>query len=84
MGKTPYREEDFQAAVMDLKTGKIYTDYGHPAAREKAAVDGVEFNGENPQGFLRVADSKFMTMDETENEYGFRTSEQLHGIELKF
>ena len=81
MDKKPYREEDFQAAVMDLKTGKIYTGFGHPAARAKAAVDGVEFNGENPQGFLRLVDNKFMTRDETEKEYGFRTSEQLHGIQ---
>jgi hypothetical protein len=39
-------------------------------------VDGIEFNRENPQGFLRAVDNKFMTRDETEKEYGFRSSEK--------
>ncbi len=80
MEKKPYRKEDFEAAVKDLKTGKIYTGKGHPQAREKAALEGVEFTGENPQGFLR-ADGLFLTRDETEKEYGFRTWEELMGLD---
>ena len=81
--KKPYREEDFQAAVKDEKTGKIYTGYNHGEAIEKGVKEGGSFAGRSDQGFL-TSDGRFITRAEAKENYGFSTSEELHGLKNPF
>jgi hypothetical protein len=70
----------FKAAVRDPLTGKIYTGFEHFDAVKKAEEDGVTFpDGQlDPAhtGFLRK-DGTFYTREQTQREFGFRTSADL-------
>jgi hypothetical protein len=78
-----FREEDFQAAVKDGKTGRIYTGYNHGEAIDKGVKEGGSFAGKSDHGFL-MSDDKFITRAEAKELFGFSTSEELHGLKNPF
>jgi hypothetical protein len=76
----PFLKTDFKPAVRDPLTGTVYTGSDHLHATKKAEQAGVKFPGGQLDpahtGFLRK-DGVFFTRNQTETEYGFRTSADL-------
>jgi hypothetical protein len=73
---TPFRKSDFKAAVRDLTSGKVNTGIEHTDALKMAEADGNLSLGMENTGFQHK-DGTFYTRQETESEFGFKTTEDL-------